>query len=339
MKSCEECQSLIESYLDDELTRDAKQRFQEHISSCSECKEAVEFAKSVRASLADLPEIDVPEDFTKKLHERLNSEIGTRTTFSTYAKRYGTLAACVVLAVVIGNGISDIDFTESDIAHDKQSESLVTVPTASPEYAAMSQQDTGDVQNTAPTKDKTELRDQKKTVATPSPTPKATAAPVSKARTAEEIPENNTAAADLALDNTPEASPANISDETAPESNIPAMTSLTEEGTAAPTAVPTPVPTPEPRTSGSSVGVALGGGSGGGSSSKAAAAITLTVSQESAARTRELATQYASLSGGVYTADKESYTAFTQALAAENITFLQSALPNDDNVRFTISAE
>lgn len=114
MKSCEEWQSQIEAYLDDALVREEKQRFEAHISSCSECKEALRFARSIREALSDMPDIEIPDDFCESVHKRIATETGVRRGLGTYAKRYGALAACVILAVVIKSGVSWFEFADKD---------------------------------------------------------------------------------------------------------------------------------------------------------------------------------------------------------------------------------
>ncbi len=114
MKSCEECQSLIDLYIDDELTREQKQRFMSHISSCSECRKALDFAENVKATLANLPELEIPDDFNLKLKNKLKNESVKKKGFGTYGVRYGSLAACLVLAIAIAQGVEAPDFTKSN---------------------------------------------------------------------------------------------------------------------------------------------------------------------------------------------------------------------------------
>lgn len=110
MMDCKECRALIDAYLDDELTRDVKEQFTAHISSCDACKEELAFAEGVKNTLSSLPEIEVPADFTEKLSVRLKAE-KKHKPFVRYAARYGALAACIILAVVLGSGIVDTDFS------------------------------------------------------------------------------------------------------------------------------------------------------------------------------------------------------------------------------------
>ncbi len=107
---CKEFEALIDAYLEDELTRDKKEEFTAHISSCENCRQALAFAESVKNTLSALPPIDVPADFTEKLHEKLAAE-KKHSSFPRFAKRYGAIAACLILAAVIGTGIMRTDFS------------------------------------------------------------------------------------------------------------------------------------------------------------------------------------------------------------------------------------
>lgn len=104
MQSCEYWQERIEEYLDGGLADDEKQNFLTHISSCSECREAFDMAKAVRAALSELPAIEVPDDFCDKLHERLEKEQQKHTTVIAYTRRCAMIAACIVIAVAVNAG-------------------------------------------------------------------------------------------------------------------------------------------------------------------------------------------------------------------------------------------
>ncbi|MDO4618123.1 MAG: anti-sigma factor [Clostridia bacterium] len=100
MSDCEKFEAMIDAYLDNDLTNDKRQEFSEHISSCEKCREALSFAEGVKKSLKNLPEIEVPADFSKKVTEQVSKGKKNKKT-ATYIRRYGTLAACLVIAVVL----------------------------------------------------------------------------------------------------------------------------------------------------------------------------------------------------------------------------------------------
>lgn len=331
MKSCEEWQAQIEPYLDGALTRDEEQRFLTHISSCLECSEALEFAKAVRASLAQLPGIDVPDDFCEKLHERIGSEKIKRRTFGTYAKRYGALAACVVLAVVVKTGVSEYDFTKSGESDElaAQYTAATSQPTFEPtaDITSVQEQKTGGSSDNTPTNDKIINNEQKRTEVTAMPTvkPVQTAAPVqTPVPVVTEVPQT--------------AEPvAGVNDMSAPEENLPevaavSMFTVTDEAQS----------TAEADNNEEFVKRSSGGGGGGGGSSSSAAkmptlTVKVTVSTEWFEEVKTTAQKYAVYSGGAYTADKAAYDAFLQELTAQDIEYNCSQEPQGDTVSFVIS--
>ncbi len=130
MKNCEECRSLIELYLDDALTRDDKKRFLAHISSCDECRKELDFAKNIKQTLAVLPTIELPNDFIGTVRAKIEAEGKTKKRFGTYFVRYGSLAACLVLAVAVSQSLSRPNIPKSnDISQNEAVEEGAEAPT------------------------------------------------------------------------------------------------------------------------------------------------------------------------------------------------------------------
>ncbi|MBQ7794597.1 MAG: zf-HC2 domain-containing protein [Clostridia bacterium] len=323
MKSCEECQALIDAYLDNELTREQKQRFQAHISSCNECREALSFAESVKATLAALPQIEVPDTFTQSVRQKLAAEGGKRKGIGTYARRYGTLAACVILAVVIAQGVYAPDFTKSgDTAYDFSTES--TVPETN---VIISEQSAGD-EITAPTKDngaKTAPQKIVKNTETPKPTPTPSAptpTPLSTQNPAVSEPEQTAVSEATAVSETVIAEPAE-------ETTADFAAYNTDDGLS--TAALTDE---EPKQR------AVSGGGGGGSSKKAAAeTIMLYVAVDVLDNARTIASEYAEMADGIYTADSDSFNALLAAFENNNISFTQSGEIITADVSFILTVE
>ena len=309
MKSCEEYQALIEMYLDNELTREQKHLFETHISSCNECFDALSFAKSIRQTLKTLPEIDVPEDFNAVLRQRINTECkAQRKSFTVYARKYGALAACVILAVVIGGGLGEFDFTNSGEEYDTFVTEGTPVPTLVPEIASIvPEQNAGE--EITPTKEKI--------AGTPAP----------KMNKEEKVSMPSPVPADVAT----EASAA--STDTVPvddyqEAHLPSMTALD-------TAEDVPSPTPEAPAS---------GGGGGGSSARAyenpvTPTVTLTVSAEHTTAALTLAEEFATLENGIYTADKTRFNKMLEAFDIGGISYTSSGTAETDTVSFIIYTE
>ncbi len=150
MKNCEECQAIIDLYLDDALTRDDKENFLAHISSCSECQKELEFAKNIKSTLSSLPVIEIPDDFTQNVRDKVEAERKKKKGFGTYFIRYGSLAACLVLALAISQGLNTSDIPSNDpvrnqVVQDSTDENQTPAP--------VTVQNTGD-ETPAPTKEK-----------------------------------------------------------------------------------------------------------------------------------------------------------------------------------------
>lgn len=163
MQSCEYWQSLIDPYLDGELDDAESESFLEHISSCPECEELLTLAKSVRSALSELPPIEVPADFGDKLHERIEREQQKHRSIITYSRRFGALAACIIIAVAVNAGDlgkkpgkpvpeGTMDFVGSDVNNATiQPADIGIIPDEAPSPQA--QAETGEIEKTTPTKD------------------------------------------------------------------------------------------------------------------------------------------------------------------------------------------
>ena len=74
MKKCEDIRELISDYIDGDMAGDLLSEFEEHISSCEECRKELDDVKSIIAMLNDTPDEDLPLNFKDELHERLLDE-------------------------------------------------------------------------------------------------------------------------------------------------------------------------------------------------------------------------------------------------------------------------
>lgn len=303
MKSCEEIQALIEMYLDDELTREQKHLFKTHISSCNECRDALSFAKSIRQTLTALPELDVPEDFELKIRERINRECKpSRKSFSFYARKYGALAACVVLAVVLGGRLTDIDFTKTGEQYDDFTTEGTPVPTLVPDIASIAPTENAG-EKSAPTKEKkienvtknTVIED---TIETPAPTPVT------------DYTEFTTERSDIAE-----------------EEDVPSVASLD-------TIEDAPSPSPEVQASGGG-----GGGSARAAQASVTPDVIITVKAEHTPAALTLAEEFATIENGIYTADKEGLKNLLEAYDVGGVNYSLSGVAKSDTVVFVIYTE
>lgn len=300
MKSCEEIQALIEMYLDDELTREQKHLFETHISSCNECRDALSFAKSIRQTLTALPELDVPEDFNLKIRERINKECKTsKKSFSVYARKYGALAACVVLAVVLGGRLTDIDFTKTGEQYDNFATEGTPVPTLVPDIKSIVPAENAG-EEIAPTKEKKTKNVTKNTVVedviqTPTPDAEAT---------------------EFTTD---------VSEAPATE-GVPSMASLD-------TIEELPSPSPEAQASGG------GGGSARAAQLSVTPDVTITVKAEHTLAAITLAEEFATIENGIYTADKDGFKNLLEAYDVGGVSYTLGGVAKSDTVVFVIYTE
>lgn len=106
--TCEEFAKLLDNY--ENLTDEEKLAINDHALQCAHCREELDFTLAIIAELNALPAIEVPADFGAKLNERLDLEKGAaaglgRRILNSVRRNYGrysAVAACLVLAVVIG---------------------------------------------------------------------------------------------------------------------------------------------------------------------------------------------------------------------------------------------
>ncbi|ADD02088.1 putative transmembrane anti-sigma factor [Thermoanaerobacter mathranii subsp. mathranii str. A3] len=71
MMECEKVLELIPQYVDDELDKTQKEELEKHLESCESCKKEYYLQKKIIKSLKNMPPIELPEDFNKKLHQKL----------------------------------------------------------------------------------------------------------------------------------------------------------------------------------------------------------------------------------------------------------------------------
>lgn len=105
--TCEEFGRMLDNY--ESLSDSEKLALNAHASECEQCRDELDFLLAIITQLNTLPEIQPPADFAAKLNERLDLEKpsigGFRRAFASVRqnyRQYSTIAACLVLAVVIG---------------------------------------------------------------------------------------------------------------------------------------------------------------------------------------------------------------------------------------------
>ncbi|MEQ6358965.1 DUF4349 domain-containing protein [Thermoanaerobacter thermohydrosulfuricus] len=68
---CKKALQLIPRYIDGELDVAQKEELEKHIESCESCRKEYQLEKNIIESLKNMPPLELPEDFNKKIHEKL----------------------------------------------------------------------------------------------------------------------------------------------------------------------------------------------------------------------------------------------------------------------------
>jgi hypothetical protein len=107
---CSKVQELLSEYIDGVLDYGLSEELKKHLECCSRCKQEYELLKNIVERCHEFEDIDLPDDFNVKLHERLASEKDNNTKpehrFIWIQKRYKIAAAFLVLAVSLGVAIN-----------------------------------------------------------------------------------------------------------------------------------------------------------------------------------------------------------------------------------------
>ena len=152
--TCSEFQSLLDEYAS--LSDEQKLNMTLHTAKCESCRNDLDFMLSVINVTKNLPPIKAPDNFISELNKRIDLEeikqkrkLAVIRTYMTEWKRYGAVAACLLLAVVVGfngkslvsdmtnngNGIITEEVITLDIAQDVSQtpvyNNVSTVPTPS----------------------------------------------------------------------------------------------------------------------------------------------------------------------------------------------------------------
>ena len=109
---CNDFQKMLDNY--ENLSETESLQMTVHAGECEKCREDLDFLLAVINTAKCLPDIKAPEDFIDKLNARIDlediqmrREARSKRSFAFGWKKYGSVAACMLLAAVIGvNGKS-----------------------------------------------------------------------------------------------------------------------------------------------------------------------------------------------------------------------------------------
>lgn len=115
---CKFDQNMIQDYLDERLSPEAKAQVDQHLAECETCRREWVEMNNLKQLLFGLPEEELPEGFQEELHEKLldaaveKSEAPKKRKwgnghFRRHIKAYGAVAAVVLVGVVGFNAAMD----------------------------------------------------------------------------------------------------------------------------------------------------------------------------------------------------------------------------------------
>ena len=102
--NCDDFRLMLDNYAN--LTDDEKAALSEHAEQCPKCRSELDFLMSVINYLNTLPKIEPPADFLEKVNSRIDAEENKGRIWRAvkkYSRDYSSIAACLLLAAVIGN--------------------------------------------------------------------------------------------------------------------------------------------------------------------------------------------------------------------------------------------
>ncbi|GMQ59980.1 hypothetical protein AN1V17_43800 [Vallitalea sediminicola] len=132
---CNKVQEMMSLYFDNELSKEERKLFEEHIVNCEQCKEELDFLQTMINNVNDVnEEKELPSDFHENLMAKIDSvnstEIQTENRINRlnrFRKYYTAVAAVFVVVLVFGFiGIANINrMTDDDLQYDLNKESSI----------------------------------------------------------------------------------------------------------------------------------------------------------------------------------------------------------------------
>ncbi len=129
--TCKQVREKLDTYLDNMTNQLETNAIDKHLKECAECQSELDFLKSIIAMQAELPAIEVSDDFDSKLHQNLLVERKKqrRVGLAKFSKgSLSVLSAAAVIAISVVSFNTIKDKTENEIDY-------ISVSTISPEYA------------------------------------------------------------------------------------------------------------------------------------------------------------------------------------------------------------
>src|SRR5690606_5529917 len=110
MMVCADVRENISAYADGELSADERKSFEEHISSCPECRKELDDMVRIIKLCRSMPLYDLPEGFRDELHAKLtaaadrnrNSSGAEKSRMVRTARTFASIAAGILLIFLGG---------------------------------------------------------------------------------------------------------------------------------------------------------------------------------------------------------------------------------------------
>ena len=133
---CEKFRDMLDNY--ENLTEEERLMLTKHTTECAECRAELDFMNAILKVTKSLPEIKPKSDFIESLNRRIDKESRRKPMFIGIDwKHYGSVAACLLLAVVAGLNGKSLVGRMTDNGDGVISETVVTTGgEKTPEYTA-----------------------------------------------------------------------------------------------------------------------------------------------------------------------------------------------------------
>ena len=122
MMDCKKAHQLIPRYIDGKLDVAQKEELEKHIESCESCRKEYQLEKNIIESLKNMPPLELPEDFNKKMHEKLVYQK------NILEKKKEKLKKTLTVAVIAASFILMTVFVANIFKFDKSSRIESSVP-------------------------------------------------------------------------------------------------------------------------------------------------------------------------------------------------------------------
>ena len=104
MKYCEEYEALLSAFADDACTPEEAEQVREHLAVCPGCRAYWNEILQIKSAFPDVESVEVPEGLADGICAAVRAQpaVRRRRSASAWAKILAPMAACLLIAVVLG---------------------------------------------------------------------------------------------------------------------------------------------------------------------------------------------------------------------------------------------